>query len=259
MQPAGISFSEKCRSWLCCYSEKPDGKIGMSRNSAEKDRSCTPRIFGLPTCCGPDGVKPDEGSSGCCYKTPDGEVVNIDPEGRLGRTGKPVLAGCFDEHIAGAMPNGNSAAKGSAEARVPPANFNGSWRCTRVSGDMEAFLRDMGLSEPLRAAASAANYGTGVQVQNITQVGDAFEVENILRAPVTMQFRVGEGEQRTVDQVGKPIIVDPRWDGTSLYVTSRKESGEPIADSKRYLVGDSMVIQFTSPQGTVVERIFARA
>jgi len=234
----------------------------MSRNSAE--RQCTPRIFGLPTCCGPDGSKPDEGSSGCCYKTPDGEVVNIDSDGRI-RTGKPVLAGCFDEHLSGnSMSNGNRAlgmneAKGNAEARVPPANFNGSWRCTRVSGDMEAFLRDMGLSDQLRAAASAANYGTGVQVQNITQVGDAFEVENILRAPVTMLFRVGEGEQQTVDQVGKPIIVDPRWDGTSLFVTSRKESGEPIADSKRYLVGDNMVIQFTSPQGTVVERIFTRA
>lgn len=239
------------KTWCCC-AEDLDAKSPTSQ--AEMDR----RVFGMPTCCGPDPGKP--GEDGCCYKPPDGEVITIDSsdKGNVLRSVKPVIADCIDEHNGALVDPAEASKVLQARSRAPPANFSGSWRCSRVDGDMEAFLTDMGLGGALRRAASTANYGAGVQVQNISQMGDFFEVENILRTPVTMHFRVGDGEQSTVDQVGKPIVVDPRWEGSALHVASRKETGEPIADSKRYYVGDSMVIQFRSPQGTVVERVFDR-
>lgn len=225
----------------------------------------------------------NQGEDGCCYSAKEGEVITIDSSpvssdrschrqafqtvnGRGVKTALPHLDEFTQSLQNGKRPNGLQSPEEDSEAmkvlqaqqRVPPANFSGSWRCEKVAGNMEAFLIDMGLGDMLRKAAATANYGAGVQVQNIIQLGDFFEVENILRTPVTMQFRVGEGEQRTVDQVGKPIVVDPRWEGPALIVASRRESGEPVADSKRYYDGNSMVIQFTSPQGTVVERIFAR-
>lgn len=227
------------------------------------DMTGSRRNFGMPTCCGgPEASRPDGDSSATCYKTADGEVITGDSSSSKSR---PIVSDIFDEkvsndglHVNGVMARAEANQVLQAQGRVPPADFSGSWRCERVSGDMESFLADMGLGVALRKAAETANYGAGVQVQNISQMGDLFEVENVLRTPVTMQFRVGDGEQNTVDQVGKPIIVNPRWEGSALYVSSRTETGDLIADSRRYIEGETMVIQFTSPQGTVVERIFAR-
>lgn len=140
-----------------------------------------------------------------------------------------------------------------------PWDFGGSWICTAVSGNMEAFLSDMGLSDQLRQAAASARYGVGRQVQNIAQVGDSFVIQNILKAPVTMRFRVGGGSQGSLDQEGKPIVIEPRWDETgALVVTSKRESGELIAHTRRFFEGESMVLELTSPCGTVVKRVFER-
>lgn len=139
-----------------------------------------------------------------------------------------------------------------------PTNFRGAWLCTRVAGDMEDFLKDMGLTIQLREAAKAARYGAGHQVQNIAQVGDAFVVQNILKTPVTMRFRAGVGVQKSVDQEGKPILLDARWERDVLCVTSKKENGDLIANSRRYFDGEYMVLELTSVNGSVVKRIFER-
>lgn len=137
-------------------------------------------------------------------------------------------------------------------------DFNGWWRCVQINGNMRDFLRDMGLSEELLDDASTRNYGIGEQVQHIVQTGNLFEVENFLIDPVRMQFTVGQGEQLTVDRGNRPIIVDPHWDGPVLVIKSRRVTGETIAHSRRYFSGDLMVLEFTSPKGMTVERIFTR-
>lgn len=152
----------------------------------------------------------------------------------------------------------SSSGKLGRPSKESAVDFAGSWICARVSGEMEAFLVDMGLSEPLRRAASEARYGIGQQVQNIASDGDDFAIQNILKAPVTMRFRVGGGVQRSLDQEGKPIFIDPSWDGDCLKVTSRRENGDLIAHTRRYLEGDCMVLELTSPQGTSVKRCFDR-
>lgn len=139
-----------------------------------------------------------------------------------------------------------------------PADFGGSWLCMSVTGDMEAFLKDMGLSEGPRRAASVARYGALRQVQNIVQSADSFVVENILDKPVTMRFVVGEGVQKTSDQEGKSILIEPVWDGDVLCVVSKRETGELIANSRRYIDGADMILELRSPSGTVVRRKFQR-
>lgn len=139
-----------------------------------------------------------------------------------------------------------------------PADFGGSWLCVSVTGDMESFLIDMGLAEGARRAASVARYGALRQMQNIAQSGDTFVVENILDKPVTMRFCVGEGVQKTADQEGKPIFIEPVWDGEVLCVASKRESGELIANSRRYIEGADMILELRSPSGTVVRRKFQR-
>jgi len=178
---------------------------------------------------------------------------------------------CFDEAVSPIVPASSADLQiGTADVATEKANkatgstarpdFTGSWRCIRIRGDMEAFLDDMGLRAPLRKAALEANYGAGRQVQHIMQNGDLFEVENVLQSAARMTFHVGGGEQPTFDQVGSPIIVVPWWDGPTLVVASWKKTGEAIARSKRYLVGrEEMILEFTSRNGTVVERIFARS
>jgi len=143
-------------------------------------------------------------------------------------------------------------------SKSPPTDFGGSWLCVGVSGDMEAFLQEMGLAEGPRKAASVARYGALRQVQNITQSGGSFIVENILDKPVTMRFVVGEGVQSTADQEGKPIFIEPIWDGEVLCVVSKKENGELIANSRRYIEGEEMTLELQSPGGTVVKRRFQR-
>lgn len=147
---------------------------------------------------------------------------------------------------------------GTETLREVPSDFGGSWLCIAVSGDMEAFLLDMGLADGPRQAASLARYGALRQVQNIAQAGDTFVVENILDKPVTMRFSVGEGTQRTLDQEGNALLIDPRWDGEVLCVASRKETGELITSSRRYFEGQAMILELQSPNGTVVRRKFQR-
>merc|ERR1712206_21992 len=102
----------------------------------------------------------------------------------------------------------------------------------------------MGLTEELREAAKVARYGAGHQVQNI------------LRTPITMRFKAGVGVQKSIDQEGKPILIDARWEGDVLCVTSQKENGDLIANSRRYFEGEDMVLELTSVKGSVVKRIF---
>lgn len=137
-------------------------------------------------------------------------------------------------------------------------DFSGSWLCINVEGDMDAFLQDMGLNEDMRMAARGASYGIGRQVQNIAQSGNCVVVQNIFKDPVTMRFVVDEGVQNSVDQEGNPILVDPWWDGEVLFVASRRLNGDLIARTRRfYDHASNMVLEFTSPQGTAVKRIFS--
>lgn len=137
-------------------------------------------------------------------------------------------------------------------------DFTGSWQCIRVDGDIYGFLQDMGLSPIMCEAAKKARYGAGHQLQMITQEGDHFSVVDQLKTIVTMSCRVGFGPQASCDLEGKPVTVTPTWDGQTLCVETMTGSGEPFATSRRFLEGDEMVLELTSPAGATMRRIFCK-
>jgi len=166
-----------------------------------------------------------------------------------GLGGRPVL---------GRPADSSSSTNEEASSTKQMPDFGGSWICTKVTGDTDTFLKDMGLGPDLRLQAKKANYGEGVQVQNIAQVADSFVVQNILKLPVTMRFHVGVGPQSSVDQEGKPILINPYWDGEVLCVSSERENGQTISHSKRFFDNGHMVLELRSSQGSSVCRIFER-
>lgn len=137
-------------------------------------------------------------------------------------------------------------------------DFSGKWLCVQIHGDMEVFLSDMGLSDESIAAARNTNFGIGEQLQHIVQHGNDFEVENSFGSSIKMKFKVGSGEQVTVDRANRPIIVDPIWDGAVLAIKTTRINGELISHSERYLDGEGMALRFISSKGTTIERIFSR-
>mmetsp|Transcript_76394 Transcript_76394/g.224092 ORF Transcript_76394/g.224092 Transcript_76394/m.224092 type:complete len:232 (-) Transcript_76394:177-872(-) len=152
----------------------------------------------------------------------------------------------------------STAGRLTGDEDTPTVDFGGAWLCTRVTGDVNNFMKDVGLGPVMREAAKAAQYGAGRQVQNIAQVGDAFIVQNLLKDPITMRFRVGAGVQSTFDQDGKEVFVDPQWNGDMLCIVTKRKDGSLIATSRRYMDGDAMVLELTSPKGAVVRRVFEK-
>eukprot|EP00927_Polykrikos_kofoidii_P028400 TRINITY_DN2480_c0_g1_i5.p1 TRINITY_DN2480_c0_g1~~TRINITY_DN2480_c0_g1_i5.p1 ORF type:complete len:357 (-),score=54.62 TRINITY_DN2480_c0_g1_i5:329-1399(-) len=145
------------------------------------------------------------------------------------------------------------------EEELPLVDFAGSWLCVGIDGDMDKFLSDMGLGVAQLAEARTDMWGVKRQVQNISQTGNAFVVQNVLTEPVTMRFNVGAGQQASVDQVGRPILVDPVWQGNALLVTTCCLAGDLIATTRRYLESPSrMVLELTSPSKSTVKRLFDR-
>merc|ERR1711924_499836 len=88
--------------------------------------------------------------------------------------------------------------------------------------------------------------------------GDSFTVVDRGQGAVTVRFRVGNGPQLSSDPQGRPLTITPTWDGQTLCVETKNADGDLVATSRRYLEGDRMVLQLTSPAGTVMRRIFRR-
>jgi len=55
-------------------------------------------------------------------------------------------------------------------------SLSGSWLCTKVVGDADSFLEDMGVSDFVRMVASSFKYGVGQFRQIIVHDGDRIEV-----------------------------------------------------------------------------------
>lgn len=250
------STTTKGGSYWCCSTDGQEsgqilGSVEEVRHSSNKPSSSGKHQSGMPfdrSVGGGGGFEEDVLKDGKERHGDGFDADDADADATTADTTAPSML----------SPNGklNGSSSGSSNGHW---DFGGSWICTGVSGNMEAFLTDMGLNEQLRSAAATARYGVGRQVQNIAQVGDSFVIQNILKAPVTMRFRVGAGVQNSLDQEGKPIVIEPRWDETgALHVTSKRENGEMIAQTRRFFEGETMVLELTSPLGTIVKRSFER-
>jgi hypothetical protein len=178
-------------------------------------------------------------------------------EGAL--SSKPSSPGTLSPgRLSGTLSPGRLDVEGIVAEAAGRPDFTGSWQCVRVDGDVYGFLQDMGLSPIMCEAARSAHYGAGHQLQIITQEGDHFTVVDQLKTTVTMKCQVGVGPQASCDLEGKPVTVTPTWDGQTLCVETMTGSGELFATSRRFLEGDEMLLELTSPAGATMRRIFCK-
>eukprot|EP00405_Crypthecodinium_cohnii_P053911 CAMPEP_0206630562 /NCGR_PEP_ID=MMETSP0325_2-20121206/67650_1 /ASSEMBLY_ACC=CAM_ASM_000347 /TAXON_ID=2866 /ORGANISM="Crypthecodinium cohnii, Strain Seligo" /LENGTH=180 /DNA_ID=CAMNT_0054155451 /DNA_START=261 /DNA_END=803 /DNA_ORIENTATION=- len=136
-------------------------------------------------------------------------------------------------------------------------NFSGTWRCVDVQGDIVRFLQDLGL-EKEEAVNAADAYANLSHTTKIAQVGNTFVIQVMQQENVTTAFRVGAGAQPSSDQVGRALLIDPKWQEEVLVVHSVRADGTLISNSRRYLQGEKMVLCITTPAGSTIKRIFEK-
>merc|ERR1719330_1240848 len=134
----------------------------------------------------------------------------------------------------------------------------------RIEGDIHAFLKEIGISQVVRSAAKAMNYGIGKMTNVITMQGDELEIVSWTpRGNRAIKFILDGTEQRTFDPVeGRVLIAFSRWeegfDAISVD-TRREDTGEPCPTMRRFMREDEMCVEQTTPSGaTMVRRWFVR-
>jgi hypothetical protein len=143
---------------------------------------------------------------------------------------------------------------------LPCVDFSGTWKMSRVEGDMEQLMSDAGCGWVLRKMAKSIGYGVGKAFQEIRQDGNDFVVTH--RNPVKnveVSFRVGTGFQRMNGEDGHIAFASQRWDSNVLITDAKKQNGETLPSARRYLNGcDCMVIEYQTSKGAVVKNMFTK-
>eukprot|EP00448_Togula_jolla_P003507 CAMPEP_0170609950 /NCGR_PEP_ID=MMETSP0224-20130122/22393_1 /TAXON_ID=285029 /ORGANISM="Togula jolla, Strain CCCM 725" /LENGTH=273 /DNA_ID=CAMNT_0010935281 /DNA_START=79 /DNA_END=900 /DNA_ORIENTATION=- len=139
-------------------------------------------------------------------------------------------------------------------------DFRGTWKMTRCLGNFDAFMKEMGISWALRKAAATVGYGVNTTFHTIEQNGDVFSCTTKNPKGVFVRTLVINGaEQDDVDPVDKKALtVIPSWDGQAIHIECRVKDGADMPLTRRYLEGDVMVMEQTSPKGVAVRRFFER-
>jgi hypothetical protein len=125
----------------------------------------------------------------------------------------------------------------------PRPDFNGVWLCHDVTGDVDDFLRDLGIDHATRTAASQANYGVGHAQITIGQADEHFVMKPAGTNGFTQRFIVNGGPQITEGSMG-PSSVVPSWDGDTLRLDVDR-----IVTRKYRINGNAMVCEATSARG----------
>lgn len=151
--------------------------------------------------------------------------------------------------------------------KMPNPDFTGEWVMVRYEGDMNEFMKEMGVTWAFRKAAGAVGYGVNKTFHSI--VGNDERLHMTTKNPkgtFVKDLRVDGTEQDDVDPVhNKPIKIIPYWEALGNRVNLTIEAympegkGDPIQlpITRRYKEGISMVVEQTSPLGVVIRRIFA--
>mmetsp|Transcript_55179 Transcript_55179/g.156427 ORF Transcript_55179/g.156427 Transcript_55179/m.156427 type:complete len:134 (+) Transcript_55179:154-555(+) len=132
-------------------------------------------------------------------------------------------------------------------------------------------MREVGFSYLDRCAASVMSYGVGRMTNEVTQSGDEIGVVSWSpKGTFTNMLRIDGSEQETVDPLeGRPIRVVLAWEALlvdagaapvpALVTRGRRlDVDENLPENSRFLHGEEMCLQQTSPSGLVVRRYFKR-
>lgn len=130
-------------------------------------------------------------------------------------------------------------------------DFTGTWRLTAITGDMDAFMQQLGVSWTSRTYASMRSYGIGSSTQTITQHGNVMEVESSSLGETTRaRYEVGAGRQRVEAADGSAVFTDSHWEdsGRTLVVEAFTDQNVELPRLKRSLEGAVLAEGSGGPQ-----------
>jgi len=142
-------------------------------------------------------------------------------------------------------------------------SFTGRWLLVRIDGDMDGFLKEIGIGYLVRSAVAAVGYGVGKMTNAITHEGDRITIISWSpRGTFTNALILDGVERPTVDPVeGRPMLATASWEKgrQAIYIQGVLcQTGQRMPSSRRYFHGEEMCVEQVSPSGGIVRRIFAR-
>mmetsp|Transcript_28990 Transcript_28990/g.73571 ORF Transcript_28990/g.73571 Transcript_28990/m.73571 type:complete len:273 (+) Transcript_28990:63-881(+) len=151
----------------------------------------------------------------------------------------------------------------SRELPIERPDFTGTWIMDAFEGDMDAFLKEIGMSWAMRTLASSMNYGVGKVTNDISHFGDKLKIVSWSpKGTFTSDFTLDGKEHETVDPIeGRPILATAQWTsaGDRVHIEVRRlECGEVLPSSDRFMAGDKLCLEQVSRSGLTVRRLFAR-
>jgi len=177
------------------------------------------------------------------------------------REGQQAPTGAdLNEAAAAVVPSEETAV--AEEASLAKMDLSGSWVLARVEGDMDAWLKDIGVSWAMRTGAKAMKYGVGKMTNSITMTGESMELTTWTpKGDHTSRLKLDGTESRNTDPMdGRFMLAVARWEGhDAIFIETRREDdGALMPTSRRYLRGEEMCVEQITPNGLVAKRWFAR-
>lgn len=185
----------------------------------------------------------------CCSRT----RTRPEPEGELEPEKEPEREPSGDE--VGAPCGGSLPSK---------PDFTGSWVCSRVEGDWDSFLKEVGVAWALRKAIASMNFGVGRQTQDIDQTEEQISVKNVVNSfpprEAISVFRLDGQEQEVVELDGQHTRSTTYWDDGTVLVTEQHSIAtlQPLPTIRRFMQGEEMCTTRTATSGLQVKRIYTR-
>jgi len=141
-------------------------------------------------------------------------------------------------------------------------DFNGTWMCSRVEGDWDAFLRERGTPWAMRKFAKGMDYGVGKQMQMIIQNGDEIEIVNHTPSCPSREdksvLKADGSLHDGFDPDGLLFKQRTHWNGPKLVSEQLCEAGRPTLILHRFMQGHEMCTERMTTRGTVIRRFYCR-
>lgn len=137
-------------------------------------------------------------------------------------------------------------------------DFEGLWVLRRIEGDVDSFMAEAGTGWAMRQLAKSMNYGVGHTEQEVSVSDNVITIANKVGLKETVAcLPLDAREVVGASLDGRQCITCAHWDGQCLRVDTKKMDGTKTSTSKRYFVGDSLVVEASTMTGITVRRLYS--
>jgi len=161
-----------------------------------------------------------------------------------------------------AIPEQEEVAEEEEAAPSKRMDLSGSWVLARVEGDMDAWLKDIGVGWAMRTGAKTMKYGVGKMTNVVEMTDDSITITTWTpKGDHTSVLKLDGTESRNTDPMdGKGMLAVARWeDSTSISIeTTAEENGKVMPSSRRFLRDGEMCVEQKTPSGLIAKRWFVR-